>query len=166
MFQTMVATAAHVTSVDNHFSHTYYIVAGVIAAVAVGAFVYIASLIYRRVNLDDYSDKITNTVCIFMLCAAVSGMLLIDDPGTTYTIYGNVVSAGYDSEVYEHFINIDGTKIYHDDYDENRRLLNKYVKMTCDTQSTGDSISSRHNICSVAEMSDKKITPDSKGGSN
>lgn len=26
--------------------------------------------------------------------------------------------------------------------------------------------SSKHNICSVDEMSDRKITPDSKGGSN
>lgn len=34
MLQTMVATTAHVTSINNHFSHTYYIVAGVIAAVA------------------------------------------------------------------------------------------------------------------------------------
>ena len=166
MLQAMVATTAHVTSVDNHFSHTYYIVAGVFAVIAFGAIAYIASLIYRRVNLDDYSNKITNTVGIFLLCVYVSGMLLIDDPGTTYTIYGNVVSAGYDCEVYEHFINIDGTKIYHDDYDENRRLLNKYVKITCDTQSTGDSVSSRHNICSVKEFSDKKITPDSKGGLN
>lgn len=166
MLQPIVATAAHVTSVNNHFSHTYYIVAGIIAAIAVGAFAYIVSLIYRRVNLDDYSDKITYTVCIFMVCAAVSGMLLFDDPGTTYTIYGNVISAGYDGEVYEHFINIDGTKIYNDDYDENRRLLNKYVKMTCDTQSTGDSVSSRHNFCSVKEFSDKKIAPDSKGELN
>lgn len=166
MLQAMVATTAHVTSVNNHFSHTYYIAAGVFAVVAFGAVAYIASLVYRRINLDDYGDKVTAAVCIFMLCAAVSGMLLIDDPGTTYTIYGNVVSAGYDGEVYEHFINIDGTRIYHDDYDENRRLLNKYVKMTCDAQSTGDSVSSRHNICTVAEMSDKKITPDSKGGSN
>lgn len=166
MLQAMVATAAHVTSINNHFSHTYYIVAGVFAAVAVGAVAYIASLIYRRVNLDDYNNNFFYAVAIFLLCAFASGMLLIKDPGTTYTIYGNVVSAGYDGEVYEHFINIDGTRIYHDDYDENRRLLNKYVKMTCDTQSTGDSISSRHNICSVAEMSDNKITPDSKGGSN
>lgn len=166
MLQALVATAAHVTSVNNHFSHNYYIAAGVFAAIALGAVVYIASLIYRRINLDDYGNKITYTVCIFMLCAAVSGVLLIDDPGTTYTIYGNVVSAGYDGEVYEHFINIDGTRIYHDDYDENRRLLNKYVKMTCDTQTTGDSVSSKDNICSVAEMSDTKITPDSKGGSN
>lgn len=166
MFQTMVATAAHVTSVDNHFSYIHYTVVGVFAAVAVGAVAYTASLIYRRVNLSKYEDKITSTVVIFMVCTFGFGMFLFDDPGTTYTIYGNVVSAGYDSEVYEHFINIDGTKIYNDNYDENRRLLNKYVKMTCDTQSTGDSVSSRHNICSVKEFSDKKIIPDSKGGSN
>lgn len=166
MLQAMVATTAHVTSVNNHFSYIHYVVAGVFVAIALGAVAYVASLIYCRVNLDNYSDKITSAVVIFLVCAFGSGMFIFDNPGTTYTIYGNVVSAGYDSEVYEHFINIDGTKIYHDDYDENRRLLNKYVKMTCDTQSTGDSISSRRNICSVAEMSDKKITPDSKGGSN
>lgn len=166
MLQPIVATAAHVTSVNNHFSHTYYIVAGVFVAIAVGAFAYIVSLIYRRVNLSKYEDKITKSALTVFVCALASGAMFIKDPGTTYTIYGNVVSAGYDSEVYNHFINIDGTKIYNDDYDENRRLLNKYVKMTCDTQSTGDSVSSRHNICTVAEMSDKKITPDSKGGSN
>lgn len=93
-------------------------------------------------------------------------MLFANDPGTTYTIYGHVISTGYDGEYARHFINIDGTKIYNNDDGENGRLLNKYVKMTCDTQTTGDSVSSKDNICSVAEMSDKKITPDSKGGSN
>lgn len=166
MFQAMVATTAHVTSVNNHFSHTYYIVSGIIAAIAVVAFLYITLPICHRADSCDDSENTACAVIVLLLCAAVSGMLLIDDPGTTYTIYGNVVSTGYDGEVYEHFINIDGTRIYNDDYDENRRLLNKYVKMTCDTQSTGDSVSSRHNICMVAEMSDKKITPDSKGGSN
>lgn len=165
MFQTMVATAAHVTSVDNHFSHTYYIVAGVIAAVAVGAFVYMTLIDCLRVNSYNSSENNACAVIVFFFCAFISGMLFANDPGTTYTIYGNVVSAGYDDESY-HFINIDGTKVHNDDREENRRLLNKYVKMTCDTQSTGDSVSSRHNICSVKEFSDKKIIPDSKGGSN
>ena len=100
MLQTMVATTAHVTSVNNHFSYIHYVVARVFVAITLGAVAYIASLVYRRVNLDNYSDKITSAVVIFLVCAAVSGMLLIDDPGTTYTIYGNVVSAGYDGEVY------------------------------------------------------------------
>jgi hypothetical protein len=166
MLQAMVSIAEHVTSVNNHFSYTYYIVAGVIAAIAVVAFLYITLIDCLRVNSYNSSENNACAVIVFFFCAFISGMIFANDPGTTYTIYGNVVSAGYDGDVYEHFINIDGTKIYHDDYDENRRLLNKYVKMTCDTQSTGDSVSSRHNICMVAKMSDKKITPDSKGGSN
>lgn len=165
MFQNMVATTARVTSVNNHFSYIHYVVVGVFVAIALGAVAYVASLIYCRVNLDNYSDKITSTVVIFLACAFGSGMFIFDDPGTTYTIYGHVISSGYDDESY-HFINIDGTKVHHEDREENRRLLNKYVKMTCNTQNTGDPTYSRRNICSVDEMSDKKITPDSKGGSN
>ena len=165
MLQTMVTTATHVTSVDNHFSYTYYIIAGVFAAIAIGASAYIASLVYRRVNLSEYEDKISKATFTIFVCALASGAMFIEDPGTTYTIYGNVISAGYDDESY-HFINIDGTKVHNDDHEENRRLLNKYVKMTCDTQSTDDSVSSRRNICIVEEFSDKKITPDSRGGSN
>lgn len=165
MLQTMVATAAHVTSINNHFSHTYYIVAGVIAAVAFGAFVYMTLIDCLRVNSYNSSENNACAVIVLFLCTFASGMFFTNDPGTTYTIYGHVISSGYDDESY-HFINIDGTKVHHEDREENRRLLNKYVKMTCDTQNTGDPTYSRRNICSVDEMSDKKITPDSKGGSN
>lgn len=166
MLQTMVATAAHVTSINNHFSHTYYIVAGVIAAVAFGAFVYITLIDCLRVNSYNSSENNACAVIVLFLCTFVSVMLFANDPGTTYTIYGHVISTGYDGEYARHFINIDGTKVYNNDDGENGRLLNKYVKMTCDTQTTGDSVSSKDNICTVAEMSGKKITPDSKGGSN
>lgn len=166
MFQTMVATAAHVTSVNNHFSHTYYVVAGIIAAIAVVAFLYITLPICHRADSCDDSENTACAVIVLLLCAFISTMLLLaNDPGTTYTIYGKVISAGYDDESY-HFINIDGTKVNNEDSEENGSLLNKYVKVTCDTQSTGDPVSSRYNICSVTEFSDKKITPDSKGGSN
>lgn len=161
----MLQTTAHVTSVDNHFSYIYYVFVGLFAIIAVGAVVYIASLVYRRVNLSEYEDKITKAALTIFVSAFASGMFFTNDPGTTYTIYGHVISSGYEDESY-HFINIDGTKVHHEDREENRRLLNKYVKMTCDTQNTGDPTYSRRNICSVDEMSDKKITPDSKGGSN
>mgnify|MGYP000852178818 FL=1 len=166
MLQTMVATAAHVTSINNHFSHTYYIVAGVIAAVAFGAFVYMTLIDCLRVNSYNSSENNACAVIVLFLCTFVSVMLFVNDPGTTYTIYGHVISTGYDGEYARHFINIDGTKVNNEDSEENRSLLNKYVKVTCDTQSTGDPVSSRYNICSVTEFSDKKITPDSKGGSN